>query len=122
MRGRAAISSCAKWRIVFAGHIDLLFIQIDSVREHYLAGRLKMLAVATDERLASVKDVPTMVEAGFTDFRSNTWNAIAAPPRTAEPIVAKINAAMNELLRAPDIVRQLERLGMQPVTRIVKPR
>jgi tripartite-type tricarboxylate transporter receptor subunit TctC len=98
-----------------AGHIDLLFIQIDSVREHYLAGRLKMLAVATDQRLASVKDVPTMAEAGFADFRSNTWNAIAAPPRTPEPIVAKINAAMNELLHAPDIVRQFERLDIQPV-------
>jgi tripartite-type tricarboxylate transporter receptor subunit TctC len=98
-----------------AGQIDLLFIQIDAVREHYLAGRLKMLAVATDQRIASVKDVPTMAEAGFTDFRSSTWNAIAAPPRTPVPIVTKINAAMDEILHAPDITGQLERLGMQAV-------
>lgn len=98
-----------------AGHIDLLFIQIDSVREHYLAGRLKMLATATDARIASVKDVPTMAEAGFAGFRSSTWNAIAAPPHTGEPIVTRINGAMNELLHSPDVARQLERLGMQAV-------
>jgi tripartite-type tricarboxylate transporter receptor subunit TctC len=98
-----------------AGHVDLLFMQIDAVREHYLAGRLKMLAVASAERLPSVKDVPTMAEAGLPDFVSGTWNAIAAPPRTPKPVIEKINAAMNELLHAPDIRAHLEQLGMQPV-------
>jgi tripartite-type tricarboxylate transporter receptor subunit TctC len=100
---------------LIAGHIDLLFMQIDAVREHYAAGRLKMLAVATAERLPAVKDVPTMAEVGIADFYSGTWSAIAAPPRTSKPIIAKINGAMNELLHAPDIAQHLERLGMQPV-------
>ena len=100
---------------LIAGHVNLLFMQIDAVREHYLAGRLKMLAVATAERLPAVKDVPTMAEAGLPDFISGTWNAIAAPPRTAQPIIAKINEAMNELLHSPDIIAPLERAGMQPV-------
>jgi tripartite-type tricarboxylate transporter receptor subunit TctC len=100
---------------LIAGHIDMLFMQIDAVRENYTAGRLKMLAVASAERIPSVKDVPTMAEAGIADFLSSTWNAIAAPPRTGQPIVTKINSAMNELLHEPDISRQFERLGMQTV-------
>ncbi len=100
---------------LIAGHVDLLFMQIDAVREHFRAGRLKMLAVATAERLDSVKDVPTMAQAGLPDFISGTWNAIAAPPRTPQPIVDKINVAMNELLHMPEIKTHLEQLGMEPV-------
>jgi len=98
-----------------AGHLDLLFMQIDAVREHAAAGKIRMLAVATPERLPAFRDVPTMAEAGVRDFYSDTWNAIAAPPRTPRPVIAKINAAMNEVLRMPDIVQQLGRLGMRPV-------
>jgi tripartite-type tricarboxylate transporter receptor subunit TctC len=90
-------------------------LQVDAVRGQYEAGRLKMLAVATAERLPSLPDVPTMAEAGISDFISGTWNAIAAPPRTPKPIIGKINATMNELLHAPDIAARLAGLGMQPV-------
>ena len=97
-----------------AGHLDLLFMQVDAVRGQYAAGTLKMLAVATAQRVASLPEVPTMAEAGLSDFISGTWNAIAAPPRTGKPIIVKINAAMNELLHAPDIEERLTALGMQP--------
>jgi tripartite-type tricarboxylate transporter receptor subunit TctC len=98
-----------------AGHLDLLFMQIDAVREHALAGRIKMLAVTTAERVPGLDTVPTMEEAGVPDFRSDTWNAIAAPPETPAAIVGKINAALNALLHSAEIREKLERLGMQPV-------
>jgi tripartite-type tricarboxylate transporter receptor subunit TctC len=98
-----------------AGHLDLLFMQIDAVREHVAAGKIRMLAATTRARLPAFPNVPTMAEAGVADFRSDTWNAIAAPPRTPQPIIAKINAAMNDVLRAPDIAEQLAHLGLQAV-------
>jgi tripartite-type tricarboxylate transporter receptor subunit TctC len=98
-----------------AGHLDLLFMQVDAVREHALGGRIKMLAVTTAERVPGLETVPTMADAGVPDFRSDTWNAIAAPPGTPAAIVAKINDAMNALLHAPEISERLGRLGMQPV-------
>jgi len=58
-----------------AGNIDMLFFQLDSVREQYSAGKIRMLAVTTAARIASVPEVPTMDEAGVKDFRSETWNA-----------------------------------------------
>jgi tripartite-type tricarboxylate transporter receptor subunit TctC len=98
-----------------AGHLDLLFMQIDAVREHYLANKIKMLAVTADKRVPSVPEVPTMSEAGVAGFRSDTWNAIVAPPKTPATIVAKLNGAIVEILRQPDVAAHFQNINMQPV-------
>ena len=100
---------------LIGGHVDLLFFQIDAVREQYLAKKAKMLAVTTAERVASVPDVPTMDEAGVKGFRSDTWNALAAPPKTPAAIVAKLNAAINEVLRQPETAEHLRGMNMTPI-------
>jgi tripartite-type tricarboxylate transporter receptor subunit TctC len=97
-----------------AGHVDLLFIQLDAVRELWRAGKLKMLAVASDKRLDELRGVPSIAEAGVPDLHVDTWNAIAAPPRTPKPIIAKINAAMNEIFALPEIRERLATMSMQP--------
>jgi tripartite-type tricarboxylate transporter receptor subunit TctC len=99
---------------VIAGHLDLLFMQLDAVREHYQAGKIKMLAVMVDRRLPALPDIPTMAEAGVPDVRSDTWNAIAAPPKTPKAIVEKLNAAMNEVFALPEIRARLATMSMQP--------
>jgi tripartite-type tricarboxylate transporter receptor subunit TctC len=100
---------------LIAGHLDLLFMQLDAVRQHYNSGRLKMLAVLTDRRIPELPDIPTMQEAGVQDFKSDTWNAIAAPPGTPKAIIVKINTAMNEILTAPEMRDHLAKLTMQPI-------
>jgi tripartite-type tricarboxylate transporter receptor subunit TctC len=97
------------------GHVDLLFIQLDSVRALWRAGKLKMLAVASDKRLADLPEIPSLAEAGVADFQADTWNAIVAPPKTPRPIVAKINAAMNDVFAMPDIRSRLATMSMAPV-------
>jgi len=97
-----------------AGHVDLLFVQLDSVRELARAGKVKMLAVASDKRLAELPDIPSLAEAGVAEFQADTWNAIAAPPRTPQPIVAKINAAMSEAFAMPDVRSRLAAMSMTP--------
>jgi tripartite-type tricarboxylate transporter receptor subunit TctC len=99
---------------VIAGHLDLLFMQLDAVREHVQAGKIKMLAVTVDRRLPALPDIPTMAEAGVPNFRSDTWNAIAAPPKTPKPIIDKLNAAMNEVFALPEIRDRLATMSMQP--------
>src|SRR5947209_396196 len=98
-----------------AGHVDMLFFQLDSVREQYRANKIKMLAVTTPTRIASVPEVPTMVEAGLKDFRSDTWNALAAPPKTPAAIVAKLNQAINAVLAEPETAQHLRGMNMTPV-------
>ncbi len=95
---------------VVAGHLDLSFIQFSAVHELQQGGKVRVLAVATDQRLEVLPDVPTMAEAGFPDVVSETWNAISAPPKTPEPIILKLNAAINAALREPDISARLREL------------
>jgi tripartite-type tricarboxylate transporter receptor subunit TctC len=97
-----------------AGHLDLLFIQLDAVRELWRAGKVRMLAIASDQRLAELPDIPSLAEAGVADLRVDTWNAIAAPPKTPKPIIAKINAAMNDVFALPEIRARLATMSMQP--------
>ena len=97
-----------------AGHVDLLFIQLDAVRELWRAGKLKMLAVASDKRLDELPGIANIAEAGVPDLRVDTWNAIAAPPKTPKPIIAKINAAMNEVFALPDVRERLATMSMIP--------
>ena len=77
--------------------------------------KVKMLAVTTAVRIASVPEVPTMDEAGVKGFRSDTWNALAAPPRTPAAIVVKLNAAINAVLEQPDTAEHLRAMNMTPV-------
>jgi tripartite-type tricarboxylate transporter receptor subunit TctC len=98
-----------------AGHVDMLFFQLDSVREQYRANKVKMLAVTTPTRIASVPEVPTMAEAGLKDFRSDTWNALAAPPKTPAALVAKLNSAINAALAEPETAQHLRGMNMTPV-------
>jgi tripartite-type tricarboxylate transporter receptor subunit TctC len=100
---------------VVAGHLDLLFMQIDAVREHYQANKLKMLAVTTAERVPAVAEVPTLIETGVPGFRSDTWNALAAPPKTPPALVTKLNQAVNDVLQRRDVAAHLQALNMQPI-------
>jgi len=100
---------------LIAGNVDMLFFQLDSVREQYRAHKVKMLAVTTAARIASVPEVPTMEEAGVKDFRSDSWNALAAPPKTPAAIVAKLNDAINAVLKERATAEHLRSMNMTPV-------
>jgi tripartite-type tricarboxylate transporter receptor subunit TctC len=95
---------------VIAGHVDLSFIQFSAVHELAQSGKVRVLAVATDKRLESLPEVPTMAEAGLAGIVSETWNAISAPPKTPLPIVLKLNAAINEALQEPDVAARFREL------------
>jgi tripartite-type tricarboxylate transporter receptor subunit TctC len=99
---------------LLAGHLDLLFIQLDAVREFYRAGRIKMLAVMGDRRLADLPEIPTLAQAGVPGIRADTWNALAAPPKTPKPIIDKINAAVNEVFAMSEVRARLATMSMQP--------
>jgi tripartite-type tricarboxylate transporter receptor subunit TctC len=89
---------------LIASHVDLIFMELASAINLHRNGTARILAVATEKRLPMLPDVPTMEEAGVHGFESGTWNAITAPPKTPPAIVAKLNAAVNEALKSPDVV------------------
>jgi tripartite-type tricarboxylate transporter receptor subunit TctC len=83
---------------LIADHVDLTFIQYSAFLDLYKAGRAKILAVASPQRVAAMPDVPTMSELGFPKIVSNTWNILTAPPGTPQAVLVKLNAAVNEAL------------------------
>jgi tripartite-type tricarboxylate transporter receptor subunit TctC len=65
-------------------------------------GKVRALAIARGERWPALPDVPTLVESGFPDFTIDAWTGVAAPAGTPAEIVARLNAAINDGLGAPD--------------------
>jgi tripartite-type tricarboxylate transporter receptor subunit TctC len=97
-----------------AKHVDFIFMEMARAIALHRGGKARILAVATKKRLAILPDVPTMAEAGVANFESETWNAISAPPKTPAAIVAKINAAVNEALNAPDVQEHFKKVNLLP--------
>ena len=93
-----------------AGHVDLSFIQFSAVHELHQGGKARVLAIAADKRAEILPEIPTMAEAGLPEVVSETWNAISAPPKTAGPVIARLNQAINEALREPDVLARFREL------------
>jgi tripartite-type tricarboxylate transporter receptor subunit TctC len=64
--------------------------------------------------------VPTVRDAGVPDFVSVTWFALMAPKGTPDAILAKLNSAVTEILKKPDIQAQFLKLGVQPAPMDIK--
>jgi tripartite-type tricarboxylate transporter receptor subunit TctC len=85
---------------IVASHVDFIFMELAAAIKLHETGKARILAVATNKRISNLPDVPTMDEVGVKGFESGTWNAIAAPPKTPPAIVAKLNKAVNEVLKS----------------------
>lgn len=96
-----------------AGHVDLIFMQYEAAIKLHEGGRARILAVTTEKRIPSLPDIPTMGEVGLKDFISDTWNAISAPPKTPAPIIAKLNKAVNDVMKTPEVQEQYKKMGLQ---------
>lgn len=97
-----------------SGAVDCMFDNLGVSMQFVKAGKLKLIAVASVKRVASLDNVPTIAET-VPGFESVTWFAIAAPPKTPADIVDKINAGVNEALRDPDVQKRLAALSAEPV-------
>ena len=99
---------------IMGNTVDLFFDNLGSSMSLHLGGKLRILGVCDAERASSLPDVPTVREAGVPDFASVTWFALVAPKGTPDAILAKLNSAITEILREPDIQAQFLKLGVQP--------
>ena len=93
-----------------AGDVDVMFDNLGVSLALVQAGKLKLLAVASSDRLPALPNVPTIAET-LPGFEAVAWYAIVAPPNTAKDIVDKINADVNEALRQPEVRDQLKKLS-----------
>ncbi|MES2101129.1 MAG: tripartite tricarboxylate transporter substrate binding protein [Pseudomonadota bacterium] len=100
---------------VMGGQVPLLWVSIPAAAQFVKAGKLKALAVSTVKRSAAFPDVPTVQEAGVADFEVDSWYAMFVPAKTPKVIVEKLNAALNAIVREPDIRDKLLAQGSEGV-------
>ncbi|MEI8275297.1 MAG: tripartite tricarboxylate transporter substrate binding protein [Hyphomicrobiales bacterium] len=97
---------------LLAGDVDVMFDNLGVSLPLVTAGKLKILAVASAQRLPSLPDVPAIAET-LPGFESVAWFAIVAPPGTPKAIVDKVNADVSEALRQPDVQAKLKNLSAE---------
>ena len=97
---------------LLAGNVDMMFDNLGVSLPLVKSGKLRLLAVASAQRLPSLPDVPTMAEK-LPGFESVAWYAIVAPPLTPKDIVDKINADVNAVLKEPEVRERLKKLSAE---------
>src|SRR3954447_14951447 len=97
---------------LLAGDVDLMFDNLGVSLPLVTAGQLKLLAVASSNRLPATPEVPTIAET-LPGFEAVAWFGIVAPPGTPKEIVDTINADVNEALRQPELQDHLKKLSAE---------
>jgi tripartite-type tricarboxylate transporter receptor subunit TctC len=98
---------------VVGGQVPIMFAPIPAVLQLVKAGRLKALAVAGQERLSFLPDVPTMVESGYPQVVGGSWQALLFPVKTPQKIVMQFHAAVTKVLAEEDIRQRLLQGGVE---------
>jgi tripartite-type tricarboxylate transporter receptor subunit TctC len=101
---------------LIAGNVDVMFVTLSSAAEFVKAGKLKGLAVTTRERVASLPDVPTVVELGFPEDVGGSWQGLFAVKGTPQPIVAKLHAGVVKAMADPDVRKHMIAASMLPTS------
>ena len=97
---------------LMTGRLQMQFDALTLLQPLVKEGKLRALAVLTPTRWPELPDVPTMREVGFGDFPGNPWAGIMAPSNMPQPIVRKLNATINDILRSNEAKESLAKLNV----------
>jgi len=100
---------------VLAGQIEFTFVGAPASMPYIRSGRLKVLAVSTAKRSASLPDVPTVAELGYPDYEVSTWYGVLAPARLPAAIGNRVSSDLAKVLSAADVKEKLLGLGIESV-------
>ena len=98
------------------GSHQFMFAATAPVLQFIAQGRLKPLAVTSPQRIASMPQVPTMVELGYKDMVVRDWQGFAAKTGTPPEIIARLNKSVAVAMADPDVIKTLAAIGVDPAT------
>ena len=99
---------------LIAGHVQLSFMTVLEASGHIKAGKLRALAVTSNQRVSALPDVPALAEGAVPGFNSISWIGLLAPAGTPREIVEKISADVRELIASDEVKTRLTDLGGVP--------
>ena len=100
---------------VAAGNVEAFIVPLSVARPQAQSGRVRLLAVTSAKREDSAPEVPTATEQGIPVVISG-WHILAAPARTPQEVIARLNRALNAVNERPDVREKLLKAGVQPAT------
>jgi tripartite-type tricarboxylate transporter receptor subunit TctC len=80
-------------------------------------GGLRGLGLASPTRNAAVPNVPTYGEMGFPNIHVGSWVGFFAPAKTPDTIVVKLNGEINQIMKDPEVLQTLQKIGFDPITK-----
>jgi tripartite-type tricarboxylate transporter receptor subunit TctC len=109
-------SSADSARATASGEVELSFPGIPGALPFLYSNRIKALAVTSKKRVAMMASTPTLDESGVPGYDRYGWYGILAPPGTPKDVIAKLNAAIGEVVNVPDMKTALNAQGLEPQT------
>jgi tripartite-type tricarboxylate transporter receptor subunit TctC len=97
-----------------SGEVQMVFENPSVTLPLVRAGKVRALATTGETRGAETADIPTMIEAGVSEFVSLSFTGLVAPAGTPAEIVARLNSAANDSLKSPEVHAVLTRLAVEP--------
>jgi tripartite-type tricarboxylate transporter receptor subunit TctC len=95
-----------------AGQIEMVFSDMVPAVPQIKAGKLRPLAVASEQRSPALPEVPTIAEAGVKESIPETWWAVIAPKGAPGPVIKRLNGALAQIMKQPDVQERYASLGV----------
>jgi tripartite-type tricarboxylate transporter receptor subunit TctC len=96
-----------------AGTISMALGNVSGFDSYHKAGRLRIIATATPQRLQQYPDIPTAAESGLPNFEASTWFGVVGPARMEPTTIAKINGDILDVVHSPDFQTILTANGLE---------
>jgi tripartite-type tricarboxylate transporter receptor subunit TctC len=96
-----------------AGQIDMVFPSVTGALPLVAAGKLKALGVTSHKRAALLPELPTLDEAGVSGYERLGWNGVLAPAAVSKDIIARLNAAIVQVVNAPQLNDAFVKQGLE---------
>lgn len=100
---------------LMGGHVSSAIDVMSSLTENHKAGKIRVLAVSSEQRVPQLPDVPTFAEAGYPGITGMGFNALYAPAGTPSAAVTAWNRALVKVMAQPDVRERLSAMGFLPV-------
>ncbi|MEI2417158.1 tripartite tricarboxylate transporter substrate binding protein [Orrella sp. JC864] len=101
---------------VMSGQVSMMFATAVAARTLVDGGKLRVMAVATKDRVASLPDAPTIDETVLPGFDASSWGGIVAPAGTPPEVIDALHAAIGKVMNMPDVQERMAGLGAIVVT------
>ncbi|MEI2418057.1 tripartite tricarboxylate transporter substrate binding protein [Orrella sp. JC864] len=100
--------------VLIQGDVDLFFDMVSTGMPQVQAGKVKVLAITSKERMSILPELPTLAELGYPEYEMTAWFSLVAPKGTPEPALEKLRAALAATLADPKVVESMGKMGIEP--------